>query len=961
MANGSFGLSGFPTGSSTTSGGATTPFTQKEITVTSVNGFSQGDLVYQYNNDFAPITSAASPGSAVFPIPSQQVINTNGGSSGGTGGFQYVLSNRNNNNPRTMARLSNGNIVWTYNKAIGLTTNHRPCFVVTDENNTVVVAETIIEATNLPSREFGPIVCALSGGGFVVAWVNSSNNLRYGVYTNTGAVTTALQNDTGVTIISTTTINRLSIAPRPVSGGFVVAVLENSTNIIKHRVYGPTGTATYVWTTNNTGTSTSQIPRVAVRSDDTFVVVSTNNVANTFVYYLWSATNTAVSNSNFSATIAQNLGTDVITLTDDRYIFIVSTSTGFFFRTLTGSTLSGTSVGFTPSTASSGTAYVSATPLSTGGWAVVWAIGTNINTNEQLIAEIVFVNVYNSSNTLVSPTYRGSDSTFTGYPFNQIPGSYTSSTNFSILETTGYVHVLTDGYAPAASASMEWARFSKPTFEIRPFTTTPQNVSGVYTAALATGNYAPLSSSVTAAAFYAGTTSTQGWLNTMSTSAQILAASQVLATQTSVDYTQAVSLANGNVVVAWSGYDTNSGVTLYSCKYAIFNGNGDIVLPPTVLGTETTSSSNPDICMAAMPGGKFAIFYKSLYVLSSAGAVLTFTTIASIAISGFTCPDLAILPGDRIVILYTSSGPTQLRFAVYDQNLNLLSGPTAVFTANPYGYKVATQGSDLIFLLNNTSGGYPDRVHTYSETSTNTWTLIQDITYAGLANTFAKSIGLNSGGVYAITHDGTNNLGLRIIGSDGVIKTVGSISSRPAASTRSAVQVGVTSSGNLVSAYLELSSTAFTIIYSEPSRFSFNGVSVPHSSLGGAAFTPALASLVGERMLLAYVSQVSGQKMVLNFTTVNCGRMQGTDIITAGSTVSRQVVPITNTTGYSLVGVATSTAAPGGTGTITVNGSATLNSNYFFAAPGQVFDFSNPVRFGVAGSVLERNVTLQGN
>jgi len=52
MANGSFGLSGFPTGSSTTSGGATTPFTQKEITVTSVNGFSQGDLVYQYNNDF---------------------------------------------------------------------------------------------------------------------------------------------------------------------------------------------------------------------------------------------------------------------------------------------------------------------------------------------------------------------------------------------------------------------------------------------------------------------------------------------------------------------------------------------------------------------------------------------------------------------------------------------------------------------------------------------------------------------------------------------------------------------------------------------------------------------------------------------------------------------------------------------------------------------------------------------
>jgi len=960
MANGSFGLSGFPTGSSTTSGGATTPFTQKEITVTSVNGFSQGDLVYQYNNDFAPITSAASPGSAAFPIPSQKVTNA---INGGTGGFQYILSNRSNSNPRTMARLSNGNIVWTYNKAIGTSTNHRPCFIVTDENNTVVVAETIIEATNLPSREFGPIVCALSGGGFVVAWVNASNNLRYGVYTNTGAVTTALQNDTGVTIIASTTINRLSIAPRPVSGGFVVAVLENTTNVIKHRVYGPTGTATYVWTTNNTGTSSNQIPRVAVRSDDTFVVVSTNNVANTFIYYLWSATNTAVSNSSFSATISLNLGTDVVTLTDDRYIFIVSTSTGFFFRTLTGSTLSGTSIAFIPNNGAA-TAYVNAAPLSSGGWAVAWTIGSSFGAGDQFLSELVFVNVYNSSNTLVSSTYRGSNSTYTGYPYNFIPGSACNSTHFSVLETSGYIHVLLDGYANNGGLTMSWSRFSKTTFEIIPFTSSAYNTSAANTAALPTGSFAPLASSVTAAAFYPASTSTQGWSIPTPTEAQFIAASQVITTQTSVDYTQAVSLSNGNVVVAWSGYDTNSGVTLYSCKYMVFSGEGNIIRPPTVLGTETTSTSNVVISMAAMPGGKFAIFYKGLYVLNASGQIqVSITTPLVVTSSGSYPPSLSALTGDRLVLMYIDSS-TNLRFAVYDQNLTLVSGPTTLIASViPNGFSVATLGSTLEFLYSNTTSTFPDKLEEWVETSTNTWTLASTVSITQQGTYGIKTMGMNNGSVVNYYSSGGGTNVLRLITSGGEIRTWSLSNFSSLNTSRNPIQIACTGSGNIVIAGLQTSNTTFHVNYYYPNYASVvGGFTVnSHNSNGGNGFTPALASLCGERMLMAYVSWIAGQKMVLSYSIFSVGSFQGTDTITAGSTVSRQIAPITNTTGYSLVGVATSSAAPGGTGTITINGSATLNSNYFFAAPGQVFDFSNPVRFGVAGSVLERNVTLQGN
>jgi len=61
-----------------------------------------------------------------------------------------------------------------------------------------------------------------------------------------------------------------------------------------------------------------------------------------------------------------------------------------------------------------------------------------------------------------------------------------------------------------------------------------------------------------------------------------------------------------------------------------------------------------------------------------------------------------------------------------------------------------------------------------------------------------------------------------------------------------------------------------------------------------------------------------------------------------------------------MIGVSTSAAPANGVGTVQINGSAQLNSNYP-TTTAQSFDFKNPVTFGAAGVISGRNVTLIGN
>jgi hypothetical protein len=952
MANGSFGLSGLPTAPTTVGGGSSivNPFTQTEVTLASVNGFSSGDLVYQYNGDYQVISSTAAS-SSTFPVTTQTVTNIGSG----LGGFQQIQSNRFNNTTKTVATLSNGNIVWVFNKytASGIF----PYFKITDENNTEVVAETVIESVAMPNQSIGPTVSALSGGGFVVAWVNSSGYIRYAVYSNTGTVTTALQNDTGVTAYSGN--YQFAVASRPVSGGFVFTLMENSSLIVKHRVYGATGTATYAWTSNNTLPSVYGWPRVAVRSDDSFVVISMNASASTYIYYLWDSTNNAVTNGSFSASPSSAFGQDVCALSNDVFILVAGTNTGLFYRTLTGSTLSGSSVRISPGTSSSSSEYVAVRPLTNGGWAVVYTTAT-IDDSQQFYQGLVYVNVYNSANTLLSVTYKGSTTSYTGFPYNFIPGSLSSNTYFGLTETTNYIHVVTNGYN-ASSKTQQWARFNKTTYSPVPFTST--TVSAVNTPALATGAYAPAGSTPTAAAFYAASTSTAGWETPSLTESIILAASTTIDTAIStITYTDSASLSTGGAVIAYSGYAPGSvGYT----RFAVYNGVGNQILPVTALNSDAGA-----VKVIGLTSNKFAMWSNNvLYVYSNTGAQLTSLT-TNFTVDGSHSISLAPLPNGRFVVFANASSSESyyLKFTVYNDSLNVLYGPYTVDAYNTLPCQVATLG-DNIYVIYRPSGqsGNVNQMTEFLPTGTNTWSLYANNSITSGYPINSRAFGLNSGTFIRIY---TNNSG------SGTIQQMNSTGSAFATNSfsvynngtnvdQSPLQIAPTCNGNYF--YLATpnsGSNSYLNFY-----YGFTGVAgnsasgIITSNYQTAGAKPTVAGLSGEKMLIGYVPYVTSTgREYMTVAIVDAGRYQGTQSIVAGSSISNASTVLSPSTGFRLVGVATSTAPAGGTGTVVINGNATLSSSYSsVASPGQAFDFSGPVAFGAAGTVIGRNVNLQGN
>jgi hypothetical protein len=195
------------------------PLSPEFITVPSSTGFSVGDYVYQKNGNYGvpPAGTTASfsinPSSVVYGATvggTATPVNYYGFGSPAEGGSVGQLA----------AKLTNGNIVIVYRRI----SDSSPCFRIVDANNVSVVAETVVSSI-FPSGNTSPIgVIALTGGGFVVHYPNNSTNkVAYGVYTNTGTVTTAVAID-GTFPVTITTGKPLAGCALA-NGGFALAVV----------------------------------------------------------------------------------------------------------------------------------------------------------------------------------------------------------------------------------------------------------------------------------------------------------------------------------------------------------------------------------------------------------------------------------------------------------------------------------------------------------------------------------------------------------------------------------------------------------------------------------------------------------------------------------------------------------------------------------------------------------------
>jgi hypothetical protein len=418
----------------------------------------------------------------------------------------------------------------------------------------------------------------------------------------------------------------------------------------------------------------------------------------------------------------------------------------------------------------------------------------------------------------------------------------------------------------------------------------------------------------------------------------------------------AVGLTGGNIAVAWqSGASGGSN----NVKYAVYGPDGvTVIQPATVVATNLYTSNPALVAIAATSNDRFFVFYVNN-------------------------------SGQQIFYRYLSTGvnidgPISWGAGIYSSGYVL----GASFVGH-VGYSNYT-GSGYYGILNNGGGS------TFFATGPN--------------GNSAKSVlmglvGANSNTMYAYTVSGSGTVGWesRLINT-GTAITSGTFS--PSSSSVASFTGCALSNGNFMIAYwvapflriqiytpggTNAGTPTLTLSYTEiPQASNFN----PSSEMFAVA-TPnggfmIVQPMAGSNFYNLYGTLSSG---TYTFTGGNFGLANvnaGQFGITAGamtngnavlgyrngsqyptiSTVTTQtfVNGVTQLTGsgsfaapsYVLLGVAANTAAAGSTGSVIINGPATLNSNYPNVTSPIVFDYTGQGVFGNKGTVAGRVANLRG-
>jgi hypothetical protein len=416
-----------------------------------------------------------------------------------------------------------------------------------------------------------------------------------------------------------------------------------------------------------------------------------------------------------------------------------------------------------------------------------------------------------------------------------------------------------------------------------------------------------------------------------------------------IEFTDSTSLSDGKVVLVYSGYQNTPSPSVYYQKFILFGSNGSQITLPTIINSNASSLGL--IRVQGLSNGKFVIWANStLYIYSSSGVQLT--SIATTYSVDTNRPiNMAALSGGRFAVVTMDNANSLVQLFVYDDGLNILFGPTTVIAGNLYPSVVTTIGN-VIYVFYSSTAGTVNRILEYVETSTNTWTV------TGGANTLsqsgkpcaAKANSFNNGSLLFTYWDSSSTVYAyqsNVDGSYFAALTGSGMTSLSGNASSSQFNSGITSNGTVIMAY-NPTSTATTQMQIGYAWAGYNGavntvnVTGTYPSDGSR---PTISGFQGERVMVAYVSRdTTFARDSMAVAVFNMGNFQGTQPIVAGSSVSNASVLLNTSTGYRLVGVATSTAPAGGTGTVVINGSATLGSTYqSIASPGQAFDFSGPV------------------
>lgn len=927
-------------------------FTPSAITVATSTGFNQGDLVYQSNtgnfgripdNAISSDTFNITQNSPILAAPnSGSVIASN------STGSSYGIS---------AATLTNGNIVSVY---VAQTANN-VAFKITDVNNTEIVAQTIV-STVFRTNWSNVSVAALSGGGFVVTWINTlaggtTNSVCYAVYTNTGAVTLAAAQDLTLGSGTFTGNSYLSYALALPNGTFVLAA-PNASNAGRYRIYNADGTGAYVATTA-TGTYVPSFQMaLAARSDSSFIIAGTTG-STTVGYFIISATNTAITNASFTSTLVSTsfFGLSVACLTNGTTFVIgyagtnASANSSAYRFLPTGNVLSSETLFTTGISTSTSQPFNSVTvqSLASGNFILL----------ASEFAGLINYAVFNSSGVCISGATAG-----TPIPKRIWAGQVTRTGNWNtVIVTSSSINVYWT-YATALNSNafglvQSLVRLNLNTYDPIPvigstntIATTTAGVSG-YNTATATPTNARFS-----AASNSILTSTQ---------AMGFVRNETVISSAACFGLHAATLMNGNFVVAYV-----SSSAPYPITAAIYTPSGTLITSFNVSATGVNLNSN--VKVAALSGGGFVVTYATgasnpltlnNAVYTSSGSlvgtsIVTANGYLDSSTYGFSVSGIT---NNRFVVLYSQSASSNLFYRVFDSlGVALTSETNTSYTGTLPSVAAYSAGGFVIsyFSTNQT-------FVRFNETATNTFSAAVQYAFSNSSNVSYSQVAVNSNNQASI-------LLLWPAAGASIYATIPyDLSSNFAGPTTSATAGGTLSSspshaccftayGNVVLVNTTtVSFGAGFVTYPVGVNGNTSNITTTFGLTAGNynSTTDAqvnLSPLYGNVVLFTYKDASNRPK----FALFNATPYTQTQPITAGVTVSNGV-QLSQQMGYMLAGVATTSATAGGTGLVQTNGVTTLNSNYNASTPAQTFDFQNNTGVGVKGTITGRNVTLQGN
>jgi hypothetical protein len=931
--------------------------------VDTVAGFNQGDMVYFNNGDFGRLANNAVT-SANFNVTNSVPYFANNSSIGGgtttilaaspyTGTFGGTVSGY------SAAKLTNGNIV-----RVGGNTSNYPYFVITDTANNVVVASTVISTTYTMNNNGGVVsVAALSGGGFAVAYTNSTTSTIYAVYTNAGAVTLAVTSDT--TLLPYQGALPATILALP-NGGFVVA--QMSSTAVLFRIFNAAGTALYITTTYTTPTGPNytygQI-QMAARSDSSFVLhIASQDKFNAY-YAVYSATNTQLTTGSTMPTNATAccIGVSASVLADGTtfvlgYQNFASPTYYAAFKLLPTGNVLGSEVAMPAQTFTTPT-------IGFNTFALGLTSGNFIFGQVDARGYITYV-FYSSAGVAISGTSSSSvflrTAATTGFNANMVrqyvcPLEYSGNVNLFWSEGSGF--------ATSQSAACLVA-LSQTTYDPIPLGlsasllvgTLSQSVNGINqsTQTPVTGN------------FYAANTATSFLASSAAATTVI---SRTIVSTDTFDSFALITLNNGNFVYVYRSSTT------FTVSASVYSPTG-VLITTFAVGTSSSVVMVDSVRAAALSSGKFVIAYAngtgSNQNVTSVVYSATYTLLTTITTTGLSFTygatlgtwtgstvifDIAPITNDRFVLHAILTSTTYPNYFVYSS-----SGGAALSTAQLFaiaGYTNQSviglpQGGFVAFCR---IGGVGTRVTPVTNVSGNTFVVLSNFTAGTAGNLYdVNPVAFPNGSYATYSYTGANQIDFIFwasgAGNNNSSQPNGNIFNSNGASAT----FGSTAYGEAVAVYANTTS-ATTIAYTVmPANASQNINTVANVTLSDVtSFLSGgplrISNLYGRYMVLAYINS-SNQPVFIAFNAVP---FLGTLTTTAGVTQSNSTAITTP-----MAGIAATTTTANTSGVLQTNGACQVNSSYSASTPYTAFSVGATAGGnGVKGTILGRNVQLVGN